>query len=150
MLRAMTTLIWLFLAGCADAPAADPAAEAPPAAPAPAPAPAGDAVLAQGTITLPEGSTATGKAVFVSLRAAGVPGPPLAAKKLPPGPFPLAFTLTEADRPMVNGPVPDSFDLKVTLDADGDPMSKTAEDLELVQTATRGATDLAVELAPRP
>ena len=85
----------------------------------------------------------------VSLRQAGVPGPPLAAKKLPPGPFPLSFTLTEADRPMANGPVPDELEVQVTLDADGDPMSKTAGDLEGIVPATKGAASVSVALAPR-
>jgi hypothetical protein len=124
------------------APAEAPPAEAPPAEAAPP-------FLVQGTITLPEGATATGQAVFVSLRAPGVRGPPLAAKKLPPGPFPLAFELTEADRPMANGPVPASFELKVTLDVDGDPMTKAPEDFEVVAPATLGGAGLAVVLAPR-
>ncbi|HHO51911.1 MAG TPA: hypothetical protein ENK18_13785 [Deltaproteobacteria bacterium] len=115
-------------------------AERPPHAPEPG-------ALVQGTLEAPEG--ATGAAVFVSLKIEGQPGPPLAAKRLPPGPFPLSFTLTEADRPMAKGPVPDRFQLKATLDADGDPMTKGPDDLEIVATTDKGTADLSLILAPR-
>lgn len=110
------------------------------------PAPA--AVLVTGNIEAPDNAPAA-QAIFVSLRQPGVPGPPLAAKKLPPGPFPMTFTLTEADRPMVQGPMPDTVEVKVTLDVDGDPMSKSEADLEAVQQAATGATTLKLTLAPR-
>ena len=89
-------------------------------------------------------------AVFVSIKAEGQPGPPLAAKRLPAGPFPLKFELTEADRPMANGPIPAKVVLKATLDLDGDPMSKSPGDLEIVQTVDLGATGLSLALVPRP
>ena len=107
------------------------------------------ALLVTGKIEAPDDAP-TAQAVFVSLRQPGVPGPPLAAKKLPAGPFPLTFTLTEADRPMAQGPVPDTFEVKVTLDVDGDPMSKSETDLEVVQEAKKGGAPLVLKLAPRP
>ena len=95
-----------------------------PAAPA-TPAPAGAPIVA-GTITLAPGATAEGaRALFLSVRdPAG--GPPVLAKRLAPGPFPMAFTLTEADRtPMSGGrPLAASFDLNVRLDLDGDALSR--------------------------
>ena len=132
MLAPMLTFTLVSLIGCGTA-GADPAA----------------AVLVSGSIEAPADAPAA-QAVFVSLRKPGVPGPPLAARKLPAGPFPLSFVLTEADRPMVQGPVPEDFEIKVTLDIDGDPMSKSEADLEVVQAATKGATGLKLSLAPRP
>jgi tetratricopeptide (TPR) repeat protein len=103
---------------------APPAAPGGPAAPT-APAAAGAPSVA-GTITLAPGATAEGaRALFLSVRdPAG--GPPVLAKRLAPGPFPMAFTLTEADRtPMSGGrPLAASFDLNVRLDLDGDALSR--------------------------
>ena len=106
------------------------------------------ALLVSGTIQAPAQVPAA-KAIFVSLRQPGVPGPPLAAKRLEVGSFPMAFTLTEADRPMVQGEVPAELEVKVTLDVDGDPMKKSDTDLEAVVAAKRGATGVVATLAPR-
>lgn len=147
----MMTILFGLLAGCgannAAPPTPTPAPEAPPAEAEPAPA-AEPTMLVKGTIAAPDDAPVA-KAVFVSLRQAGVPGPPLAAKRLPAGPFPLSFVLTEADRPMAKGPVPDEVELKVTLDIDGNPMAKSDEDLEAVVAVEKGTADLEVTLAPR-
>lgn len=88
-----------------------------------APPPPAGAPVVSGTITLADGVAPTGQVVFVSAKSpAG--GPPLMAKRLPVGPFPMTFTLTEADRPMANGmPLPASFDITVRLDRDGNAMT---------------------------
>jgi len=144
------TTITLFAVFACSSPAleavASPAEETAPAdesAPAEAPA-----TLVSGTIEAPA-ELPTAAAVFVSLKNPAAPGPPIAAKKLPAGPFPMSFTLTEADRPMNNGPVPDALQLKATLDVDGNPMSKSPADLEAVVQTKRGTTELSVTLAPR-
>jgi len=149
----MHAFFLLALAACgAGAPeSTEPPAPAPvPDAPAPAreEAPSEAEVLVAGTVAAPA-DLPDAQAVFVSLRVPGRRGPPLAAKKLPPGPFPLSFTLTPADRPMARGAVPDAFDVKITLDVDGNPMSKSPEDLEAVVSGTRGQRDLSATLAPR-
>ena len=124
------------------------AASAP--APAAASAPADNTPVASGTLTLPAGAKASGKFVFVSLRApAG--GPPLAAKRLPPGPFPMKFTVTEADKISMGGaarPIPAEFKLKAKLDVDGNAMSTTAGDHQVVKMVKKGTTGLSLELAP--
>ena len=86
-------------------------------------------VVVGGTLTVDPArasSVAEAKTLFVSVRdPAG--GPPLAALKLAPGPFPLKFMVTEADAiPMggVSRPFPAKVDLTIRLDADGDPLSK--------------------------
>ncbi|MEM6929770.1 MAG: hypothetical protein AAF602_22720 [Myxococcota bacterium] len=122
-----------------------------PAAPAPAPAPAkaappATALIAAGTIQAPDDAPEA-VAVFVSVRAPARPGPPLAARRLPPGPFPLSFDLTEAHRPMAVGDIPDEILLKVTLDVDGNPMTPDDGGLSKTVTVARGARDVVVDLA---
>ena len=146
----MQLLLLFALAACGSDPGPPasghpPTAEAP-AAPEPAAVDPAAAVLVSGTISAP-GDAAEAKAVFVSVRGPR-PGPPLAAKRLPAGPFPLDFTLTEADRPMVQGPVPESFTVKATLSLTGDPMTKTGQELQASVEVAKGATGVALELAP--
>ncbi len=108
-------------------------------------------VLASGTIDIPKGSKAAGKLVFVSLKGVGGRGPPIAAQRLPAGPFPMSFELTDANVVAMGGqkrPVPETFVLKVTLDADGNPMQKTAGDYEIIQQMKKG-TKAKLMLAPR-
>ncbi len=142
-------LFALFVAACGTAESTTPPAEAPgePAKEAPVD-PATGEMLISGTITAPAEVPAA-KAIFVSLRDPARRGPPLAAKRLPAGPFPMEFTVTEADRPMANGDVPATFQLKVTLDIDGNPMAKSPEDLEGVVEGKKGATGVHVALSPR-
>ena len=91
--------------------------------------------------------------IFVSLRdPAG--GPPVAAKKLPVGPFPLTFEVTGADRIGMGGqrPIPATFNLAVRVDGDGNAMTKEPKMPEVVllglETGTT-ALDLVLEL-PSP
>lgn len=121
----------------------------PPAADKTAPAPK-PAVLASGVIELPKDVKATGKLVFVSLKGVGGRGPPIAAQRLPAGPFPMAFEITEANVVAMGGakrPVPDTFVLKVTLDEDGNPMQKSPGDFVVTQPTKKGTTDLKLVLA---
>jgi cytochrome c-type biogenesis protein CcmH len=94
----------------------------------PAPAPASPVVVS-GTLTLDAARAADlsrAIALFISVRdPAG--GPPLAALKLVPGPFPMTFSVTEANAIAMGGaprPFPATVDVSVRLDADGDPLTK--------------------------
>lgn len=84
--------------------------------------------IVSGTITLDpaaSGAIDQAKALFVSIKdPAG--GPPLAAKKLPVGPFPMTFAVTSADRLPMGGdrPTPAAVDVTVRLDFDGNAMSR--------------------------
>ena len=130
------------------APEAQPA-EAQPAEAKPAEAkPAGD-VIAGGTIKLPEGAKPRGEAVFISLRDPKG-GPPVAAKKLPPGPFPMKFTITEADKIAMGQPrpIPDAFMLKVKLDTDGNAMTTAAGELQETRMVVKGSSQIEFELKP--
>lgn len=140
----------LLLAACGSAPSTPPAPAPghPPAAPE-APAPAGGSKLAlSGTIAF-EG-TSTGTALFVSIKDPARPGPPLAAKKLPPGPFPMEFALTEADIVQM-GPapreIPATVALSVRLDADGNAMTKEPTDPKATLETPAEKSGLAITLA---
>ena len=83
------------------------------------------------------------KALFVSIKdPAG--GPPLAAKKLPVGPFPMTFEVTSADRLPMGGsrPTPDAVDVTIRLDFDGNAMPRAdgepAATFAAMKTGTAG------------
>jgi tetratricopeptide (TPR) repeat protein len=106
-----------------------------------------------GTITLAEGvdpsSWPENAAVFVSVRAASGPPRPLRAKKLPPGPFPLAFSLSAGDAPMGGGPLPDQVQLTVKVDLDGNPMGDDPGAPKVVlDGVSPGADPLEIALPP--
>lgn len=104
-------------------------------APAPAPAPAaggaGEVVVSGVAELAPDAATALvgTEIVYVSVRdPAG--GPPLAAKKLPLGPFPMTFEVTTADAIAMGGqarPFPANVNVSVRIDADGNPMTRAGE-----------------------
>ncbi|MCB9677084.1 MAG: hypothetical protein H6737_18350 [Alphaproteobacteria bacterium] len=120
-------------------------------APSPAPAAAG-AVIASGVVNIdPNRSTFKAQTLFVNVKDPAAPGPPIAAKKLPPGPYPLAFTITEADRismggPMANRPIPDTVQLSLRLDADGNAFSKEPTDPQVQVDVTKGTKGLELML----
>jgi tetratricopeptide (TPR) repeat protein len=120
------------------------------AAPPPRPAPAAPgSPVATGTITLADGILPDGtETLYVSLRALGG-GPPLAAKRLAPGPFPMELSLTTADAIAMGGaprPFPDRMKLSVRIDRDGNPMTK--DFLATFEAEIdRGVSGLAVSLA---
>ena len=110
-----------------------------------------DKTIVSGTITLagtvPDSVGREG-VIFISLRdPAG--GPPVAAKKLPVGPFPLSFRVTGNDRIGMGGqrPVPDTFKLSVRMDGDGNAMTKEAGLPEFVaEQMTKGQESLNIAL----
>jgi tetratricopeptide (TPR) repeat protein len=120
----------------------------PPTAAPPAAAPASSgAVLASGTVTLAPGAATAGAVLFVNLKdPAG--GPPIAAVKLPPGPFPATFRISESDRlPMSAGrPLPAKLTLTARLDSDGDAMSRPETDPSATADVAPGAEGLTLEL----
>ena len=85
----------------------------------------------------------------MSVRAPGG-GPPLAALRLPPGPFPMDFEITTANAIAMGGaprPFPDTLMLSVRVDRDGDPISKAPDEPSAtVPNAIKGSTDLKLTL----
>ena len=148
----MSTVLAILLAACGTTESS----ESPQAVKAPphrAPPPErvqespGGALELAGTIAYD--GPAKGAAVFVSVKDPAQPGPPLAAKKLPPGPFPLTFSLSDADRmPMGGGrAVPEKVSLLVRLDADGDAMTKDPSEPTATVELPARSTDVAITLS---
>lgn len=116
----------------------------------PAPAAAGTPGVISGEIDVkPElkESVAT-HVVFVSAKAPGGKGPPIAAKKLGTITVPMAFTLS-ADDQMIQGGPPFEGDVELTVrfDADGDVMTRAPGDLVWKGPATVGGAPLKIAVS---
>ena len=153
-IRPLVLLLATVLAACGSAPTAPhddghpPTAKAEAKEPAAPEAPPASAKLAlSGTITY--AGKIEGPSLFVSVKDPSKPGPPLAAKQLPPGPFPMDFTLTDADVVQMGAApraIPANVALTVRLDADGDAMTKApTEPIATMETPATSA-GLAVTL----
>jgi tetratricopeptide (TPR) repeat protein len=133
---------------------------------APAPAPAGNSllaplpgapaapagpveVLAAGTATLDpsfQSALKGGEIVFVSVKdPAG--GPPLAVSRVP-AQFPLQFRVTSADiiQMGVARPIPETFNVSVRIDRDGNAMTKEGEPEATSQGVKKGTSTLQITL----
>jgi len=74
------------------------------------------------------GQSFSGAIVFVTLREGGFgAGPPLAAKRLAAGSFPMPFEIGAADS-MSGETLPDDLLVEARIDADGDPMTRPPAD----------------------
>ncbi|MEW5765936.1 MAG: c-type cytochrome biogenesis protein CcmI/CycH [Acidobacteriota bacterium] len=103
------------------------------ASPMPEPAPATAAAGADfsGTVDLPSNLAAgfqRGPTLFVIARSSAGDMRPVAAVKLLPESFPVAFRITGADS-MTGEPLPEEADLLVRLDEDGDISTRSEKDL---------------------
>ena len=62
--------------------------------------------------------------LFLFVRPAGATGgPPLAAQRLPVGPFPMDFAIGPGDAMLVGTSFPERVTVEVRLDRDGDPLT---------------------------
>ena len=74
------------------------------------------------------GQSFPGAIVFVTLREGGFgAGPPLAAKRLPAGSFPMPFEIGSADS-MTGETLPDDLLVEARIDSDGDPITRPPTD----------------------
>ncbi|HEY0838797.1 MAG TPA: tetratricopeptide repeat protein [Vulgatibacter sp.] len=123
------------LEGGAEAGATTPVNAAPAAAPHPEAAPpaagarqAGDILVSLDLDPALAGKVQPGSIVFVTVRQAGVTaGPPVAAKRIPAGDFPLAVSIGGSDT-MMGQPMPESVSLEARIDRDGNAMTKDPDD----------------------
>jgi hypothetical protein len=125
-------------------------------APAPARAPGGKAPAAsrgapiQGTVRLGPGVSAPPTAaVFVTARPAGGGGL-LAAIQLPASDLPRAFEIGPTDVRVQNRPFQGPIVLQAHVDVDGDPSTRSPDDLvaSLASPVEPGAADVELVLAP--
>ncbi len=87
--------------------------------------------------------------LFISVRDPSG-GPPLAAQRLSPGPFPMDFSITEDDRIRMGGdrPLPAAVDVSFRIDRDGDAMTREPDmPLATVRGLRIGSDEVFVELA---
>ena len=96
-------------------------------------------------------SSFAGAIVFVTLREGGFgAGPPLAAKRLPLGAFPMPFEIGASDS-MTGEPLPKDLLIEARIDADGDPMTRPRTDpYGSADRVPVGTKDVKVVLKPRP
>ena len=84
--------------------------------------------LLSGTISLGDGASeyAATDVLYVAVRSLN-PGPPLAALRLSPGPFPLEFQVNPSDLISMGGmsrPFPDTVNVTARIDRDGNAMTR--------------------------
>lgn len=96
------------------------------------------------------GQIAPGSIVFITLRDASFgAGPPLAAKRIVAGSFPIPFEIGSTDS-MRGDPIPDSVLVEARADSDGDPMSRSPQDpAARADDVKAGVTDLRLVLKRR-
>ena len=104
----------------------------------------------RGTIALADGVTPHGAVVFLIARMPGVPGPPLAVKRLPVGPFPMDFEIGPDDEMIKGRPWVGPIALSARIDADGDPLTHDASEpsAELPGPVDPGAGGVKLKLEP--
>jgi cytochrome c-type biogenesis protein CcmH len=106
-------------------------------------------VHASGSVSLAENTVIPkGGVLYVAaLRNPVGGGPPLAAARFPRFEFPKTFTLTSANMPL-GGEWPEQFWMRVRVDTDGDPMTRTETDVStaILGPFSKGAEGLAIQL----
>ena len=106
-----------------------------------------------GRVVAGEGVEAGGDGVlFVIARSSGG-GPPLAVKRLPVGPFPLAFEIGPEDVMIAGRPFAGPITLTARIDRDGNPLTRDSGDATAVLQAPvePGARDIELTLVvPKP
>jgi cytochrome c-type biogenesis protein CcmH len=98
-----------------------------------------------------EGQSFSGAIVFVTLREGGFgAGPPLAAKRIPAGSFPMPFEIGSADS-MTGEALPDDLLVEARIDSDGDPITRPPSDpYGRADRVPMGSNDVKVVLKRKP
>jgi hypothetical protein len=101
-----------------------------------------------GTISVADGGTTSGAVLFLIARIPDTPGPPLAVKRLPVGPFPLSFEIGPEDEMIKGRPWVAPIALSARVDRDGDPLTRDDSDTsaELAEPLAPGATGVELRL----
>ena len=103
----------------------------------------------RGTISLANGVAASGQVLFLIARVPDAPGPPLAVKRLPVGPFPIEFEIGPEDEMIKGRPWVGPIALSARADDDGNPLTRGPNDAtaELAAPVQPGATGVELKLA---
>lgn len=98
-----------------------------------------------------EGQGFAGAVLFVTLREGGFgAGPPLAARRIIAGAFPVAFEIGSADS-MTGEDLPDELLVEARIDSDGDPVTRPPTDpYGQADRVAVGARDVKIVLKRRP
>jgi hypothetical protein len=117
-----------------------------------APAPAPDAAAIRGTVRLGDGLSAPGPGVLFVVARSAAGGPPLAVVRLGSARLPQDFEIGPGDTMFPDIPFAGPLQLTARLDRDGDPMSRSGEDLVAALDAPvePGASGVDLVLAPGP
>lgn len=108
----------------------------------------GDSI--RGTLRLAPGVAGPGEGVLFVIARAPSGGPPLAVKRLELGSFPMDFEIGAADAMLPGRPLEGEVQLSARIDRDGNPMTRSPEDLVAeIQGSVRvgaGAVELVLGL----
>lgn len=113
-----------------------------------APPPMRGAAPIRGTLQLAGGEAAGSDGVLFLIARSSDVGPPLAVKRLPVGPFPMAFEIGPTDVMVPGTPFTGPIQLTARVDRDGNPVTVEAGELRgrLSTTVEPGANDLELVL----
>lgn len=113
-----------------------------------APPPMRGAAPIRGTLRLASGEAAGSDGVLFLIARGSEVGPPLAVKRLPVGPFPMAFDIGPTDVMVPGTPFTGPIQLTARVDSDGNPLTVEADALSgrLSTTVEPGASDLELVL----
>jgi hypothetical protein len=102
----------------------------------------------RGSVVAGDGVAASGEGVLFVIARNGPGGPPLAVKRLPVGPFPLAFEVGASDVMMAGRPFAGPITLTARVDRDGDPLTHTPDEpsAELAAPVEPGAEGVELRL----
>ncbi len=132
-----------------ERPAPAPFAAAPEPVPS-APARGAAAAPIQGTLRLAGAARVPPGGVLFVIARSGQGGPPLAVRRMPAGPFPLEFSIGPEHAMIQGRPFAGPLTLSARVDADGDPLTRSASDLVAapLEAVEPGASGLELVLAP--
>jgi hypothetical protein len=104
----------------------------------------------RGVLRVADGASAQAGAVLFVIARPAAGGPPLAVKRLPAGPFPLAFEIGPGDVMVAGQPFSGPIQLSARVDADGDPLTRAPTDLvaQAPGPLAPGARDIELVLHP--
>jgi len=140
----------------ATRPAPSPTSSPRPSSP-PLPAPSAtssslsaDGMRISGTLRVASGAEVPAGGVLYVIARAPSGGPPLAVRRLDPGPFPLAFELGPGDAMIPGRPLAGSVVISARVDPDGDPLTREPGGLSatLDDPVGRGTRDVVLGLEP--